>query len=629
MKIHCFLICMIIVSIFPTISVTGAEAITFTESSTHHKPIIWWYLSTTSQYYYAGAYHSTTPLEEALHYDPGNPPSQGPTCYWTAEATRVTVSFPNTPDPSVLRHPILGDNWLAAGMFVHGCENGSVPGSNGHADWAYYTSIVLDSGSNLWLDVGIYFADESNGLCLDKFIKTWLIGGVDRSTPITLTAAWNASGFIYWTAMINGVIYQPTGAEFNMRVEEPTAMKTFYVGWQNISYKNPSADCCYYFQFGIMSLLPLIQGGWNVLLEDPWWYQDGQWHIVQQAQTTDGSHAYLDVMWRWGGTFGAVEVRCHNNEASMGRYRITFYYSSTPMVRNYCLWSHEPTTPPTPSGYQGGYTGVSYSYIVYSTDPEGTQIKFWVDWDDGTYEWTDYHESGMAVGISHTWSSPGTYNLIVCAFDSNPSNLNNDWSPNLAVGIISSDDGGGHGGSWGCPFVSVWKGSQYVLDNNLLPLSLLGNGSDVEDYYRLEQSLVPKNGKYSLLLSEFQQEHSYIDQVKLMRVDHKSDVKIAVTPDGEILTYKNPTPPISAVDTNGTDRLDEIRYMDASLSDPATFFQGNRGDYLVLNFGQVSSDNAKLIVRNDQLCMVKCINVEVMDGNGEWQTAAVIASRAY
>jgi hypothetical protein len=167
-------------------------------------------------------------------------------------------------------------NWLAAGMFVHSCENGSVRGANGHADWAYYACIVLDSGGDLWLDVGLYFADEMIDLCLDKFIKTWLIGGVDRSTPITLTAAWNSSGYIYWTAMVNGATYQPEGAAFNIAVEEPTAMRTFYVGWQNIFYENPLADCCYYFQFGIMSPHPLMQDGWNVLLEYPQWYKAGQ-----------------------------------------------------------------------------------------------------------------------------------------------------------------------------------------------------------------------------------------------------------------------------------------------------------------------------------------------------------------
>jgi hypothetical protein len=68
-----------------------------------------------------------------------------------------------------------------------------------------------------------------------------------------------------------------------------------------------------------------------------------------------------------------------------------------------------------------------------------------------------------------------------------------------------------------------------VLDNNVLPRAEASHGADVEDYYRLERNPVPQNGKYSLIISEFEREHSYFDQVKLMAVDHDADVNIAVT----------------------------------------------------------------------------------------------------
>lgn len=44
----------------------------------------------------------------------------------------------------------------------------------------------------------------------------------------------------------------------------------------------------------------------------------------------------------------------------------------------------------------------------------------------------------------------------------------------------------------GCPFVYTWNGSDYVIDNNLLPYSETSGGTDVQDYYRLEQTPVPK-----------------------------------------------------------------------------------------------------------------------------------------
>jgi hypothetical protein len=187
---------------------------------------------------------------------------------------------------------------------------------------------------------------------------------------------------------------------------------------------------------------------------------------------------------------------------------------------------------------------------------------------------------------------------------------------------------GAHSGS-GCPYVLVWNGSQYALDNNVLPRAESSNGTDVADYYKLEQTLASRQCRYSLVLSEFEQEHSYVDQVRLLAVDHASDVNTAVTPEGEILTYKNPSPPMSAVDNNGTERLSAIGLMDGNVSDPATYFYGEAGEYLVLDFGQVNSDNAKLILRDDMKCEECCIDVQVLNASGEWQTVTRLAPRTY
>lgn len=215
------------------------------------------------------------------------------------------------------------------------------------------------------------------------------------------------------------------------------------------------------------------------------------------------------------------------------------------------------------------------------------------------------------------WLLDSTYYYV------NPLSVTMNQAHSLTAYFTYSGGGGG-----GCPYVSTWNGTDYVLDNNLLPFSKLGNGLDVEDYYTLEQPLVRHNGKYSLVISEFENEHSYLDQVKLLAVDHGYGVNIAVTPSGEILTYKNPAPPISCVDNNGTDRLSQINHIDGNFSDPTTYFQGNKNEYLVLNFGQITLGPAKLIVRNDMLCMDKCIWVQVKNASGEWETIEMIASRA-
>jgi hypothetical protein len=190
-----------------------------------------------------------------------------------------------------------------------------------------------------------------------------------------------------------------------------------------------------------------------------------------------------------------------------------------------------------------------------------------------------------------------------------------------------------------CPFVYVWNGQQFIIDNNILPTSLKSNGTDVEDYYKLEQILVPKYkgalfSLYPLQICEFENEHSYIDQAKLLAVDHSPECKIAVTPNGEIVTYHQPSPPLSCIDNYGNDRLSEIINVDGNVSDPTTYFYGNKDDYLILHFERVNAEYAKLILRSDMKCEDTsayppcCINVQVLK-DGEWQTVAVIAPREY
>lgn len=190
------------------------------------------------------------------------------------------------------------------------------------------------------------------------------------------------------------------------------------------------------------------------------------------------------------------------------------------------------------------------------------------------------------------------------------------------------------GGGGGCPYVYTWDGLRYIMDNNLLPASEVSSGADVEDYYRLEQPLFPiyqgtSFSLYSLQIREFEHEHDYFDQVSLLAVDHKSDVNIAVAPAGEILTYKDPNPPVSCFDNNGTDRLDEILQMDGNVSDPTTYFYGEAGDYLILNFGEVNAENAKLILRDDMKSMIICIHVQILDDDCEWQTIDTVTPRDY
>jgi hypothetical protein len=180
--------------------------------------------------------------------------------------------------------------------------------------------------------------------------------------------------------------------------------------------------------------------------------------------------------------------------------------------------------------------------------------------------------------------------------------------------------------SGGCPFVYSWDGSQYVIDNNLLPASETSNGTDVEDHYKLEQTPVLENGKYKLLISEFEQEHSYLDRVQLIAVDHQSDVNTAVSSYGEILTYKEPNSPVIAVDNDNNDVTSLLEAIDGN------YYEGYAGDCLILDFGNLNvQDGAKLVMRADLPPEEEkwTVHIQVLNDTGNWETVGIIIPRVY
>lgn len=184
-----------------------------------------------------------------------------------------------------------------------------------------------------------------------------------------------------------------------------------------------------------------------------------------------------------------------------------------------------------------------------------------------------------------------------------------------------------NGGGGGCPFVSTWNGTDYVLDNNLLPMSEASNETDVVDYYKLQQPLVlDDSGAYRLLLSEFEQEHDFFDQVKLLAVDHQPNVGVAVSLYGEILTYTEPSPPVSAIDDNQKN----VKHILSAIE--GDYYEGHNGSYITLNFGDELdvSKGTKLVMRADTpLKTPDSIHVQVQGEEGNWNDIASVITRVY
>ena len=89
-------------------------------------------------------------------------------------------------------------------------------------------------------------------------------------------------------------------------------------------------------------------------------------------------------------------------------------------------------SPPTISGPSSGKPNRKYSYTLTTTDPEGEQVWYWIDWGDGTNtSWIGPFDSGTEITESHTWKSKENFTIKAKAKDSQ------DAESNWATLIIS------------------------------------------------------------------------------------------------------------------------------------------------------------------------------------------------
>jgi hypothetical protein len=81
--------------------------------------------------------------------------------------------------------------------------------------------------------------------------------------------------------------------------------------------------------------------------------------------------------------------------------------------------NNAPPLAPEITGPNSGKPGESYTFNFVTTDPNGDDIYYYVDWGDGDFEdWDGPYSSGTGSSASHTWDSQGMFNVKVKAKDS-------------------------------------------------------------------------------------------------------------------------------------------------------------------------------------------------------------------
>jgi Flp pilus assembly protein TadD len=206
-----------------------------------------------------------------------------------------------------------------------------------------------------------------------------------------------------------------------------------------------------------------------------------------------------------------------------------------------------------------------------------------------------------------------------------------------------------------CPVVFVWDGTKYRFISDIIGPGIVGewigpgerNVPDPTEYLKIDGSLVkPKNGRLSFRFAEVMEEITYLDHIRLLAIDHPSDVVVtpneyfATTlplPEFKVVASHNARPPRAAIDDKGRNVLPLLLNRDRQY---VTGFESMqypgfaKMHYLELDLGPVDSKEPLRLIMHGFIDYFTVTSIfaayqggvqavspflEVPDGNGQWK----------
>ncbi len=209
--------------------------------------------------------------------------------------------------------------------------------------------------------------------------------------------------------------------------------------------------------------------------------------------------------------------------------------------------------------------------------------------------------------------------------------------------------------SGSCPMIFTWNGTRFNFLTDVLGVAPLGASSgdgtyfptDHDEYVQIPaEVMVPKDGKYEIRISEELREVSYIDQIRLIAVDHPAGISIYTNdkfksppfPEFRLFGVSQPVRPVSARDDAGRDVLPQLLSKDKKYPDAFSrdFAGAAQLHHLDLDFGKAAPANRSVLILSgwvdwadgstflqnsresaDGLIMPY---LQVKDTQGKWQT---------
>jgi hypothetical protein len=169
--------------------------------------------------------------------------------------------------------------------------------------------------------------------------------------------------------------------------------------------------------------------------------------------------------------------------------------------------------------------------------------------------------------------------------------------------------------SGSCPMIFTWNGERFQFITDVLGVAPLGASSSDGEYFPVDHdeyvsipaaSLRPRDGGYDVRITEELHEVSYIDQVKLLALDHAAGVGIVTNekfkappfPEFRLFGVRRKIHPASARDDHGSDVRAALETRDHVY--PNDFRRDHAGvaelHTLDLDFGAAAKDNRAVLV---------------------------------
>jgi Flp pilus assembly protein TadD len=176
-----------------------------------------------------------------------------------------------------------------------------------------------------------------------------------------------------------------------------------------------------------------------------------------------------------------------------------------------------------------------------------------------------------------------------------------------------------------CPYLYAWDGKKYRFITDLLgaaPVGLpMAEGviiqSDPDEYARIgtEESFAPKDGYYTIQITEELREALYLDEAKLVVVDHPPGTEVHPTdklvpgkpfPPSGIVTVTHEHPLVEARTLSGRDVTELLRHEDTRRVSPERLLEPQKRGMaelhgVTLDFGELNLERSLTLVLNGWL----------------------------